>query len=152
LLWFYFNLMEEKGNYSNINNKTRQKGDLFELPQTRRTPKVLFDLNKGVFKIAGTSQPYDVNNFYFPLMRKIDHYLNNPSKNTHLIFNLDDIDFSSSQFILAIIYRMKRVFASNSNLRVEWFYKEENQEMLEVGETYAELSGLDFVFRPVKKK
>ena len=144
--------MEENGNYLNINKKSWQKADLFEIPQTKRTPKVLFDLDKGVFKIAGISRPYDVNNFYFSLMRKIDHYVNKPCKNTHLIFNLDYIDFSSSQFILAIIYRMKRVLASNRNLRVEWFYKEENQEMLEVGETYAELSGLDFVFKPVKEK
>ena len=143
--------MDENAKYLNFNKKTWQKGDLFEIPKTKRTPKVLFDLNKGVFKIAGISRPYDVNNFYFPLMRKIDHYVNNPCKNTHLIFKLDYIDFSSSQFILAIIYRMKRVLDINRGLRVEWFYKEENADMLEVGETYAELSGLDFVFRPVKE-
>ena len=143
--------MEKNANYLNINKNTSKRGDLYKIPQTKRTPKVLFDLNKGVFKIAGTSRPYDVNGFYFPLMRKIDHYVKNPCKNTHLILKLDYIDFSSSQFILAIIYRMKRVYALNRNLRVEWFYEEENQDMLEVGETYAELSGLDFVFRPVKE-
>jgi len=144
--------MEKNANYININKSTWQKGELYEIPQTKRTPKVLFDINKGVFKIAGTSRPFDVNSFYFPLMRKIDHYVNNPCRNTHLILKLDFIDFSSSQFILAIIYRMKRVLANNSNLRVEWFYKEDNLDMLEVGETYAELSGLDFVFQLVKRK
>ncbi|MGM0498024.1 MAG: SiaC family regulatory phosphoprotein, partial [Bacteroidota bacterium] len=92
-------------NYLNTRKKSQQEESCFEVPKTKRTPEVLFDLNKGVFKIAGTSQPYDVNKFYFPLMRKIDHYLDSPCKQTHLIFNLDEIDFSSSQFILAIIYR-----------------------------------------------
>jgi len=141
---------EQKSNYVGYQKRFSQLQDRYEVPETQRTPQVLFDLHKGVFKIAGTSRPYDVNNFYFPLMRKIDHYLDNPCETTHLIFNLDFIDFSSSQFILAIIYRMKKVCKFGKKLRVDWFYRKNDQDMLEVGETYAELSGLDFVFRKVK--
>jgi hypothetical protein len=144
-------MVEKKSDYVDYQKRSAQLKDLYEVPQTKRTPQVLFDLNKGVFKFAGRSRPYDVNNFYFPLMRKIDHYLDNPCETTYLVFNLDFIDFSSSQFILAIIYRMKKVCKSGNKLRVDWFYKKSNKNMLEVGETYAELSGLDFVFRPIKQ-
>ena len=144
--------MNENEEYLNTREKSWQKDALFEVSRTKRSPQVLFDLNQGVFKIAGVSNPYDVNEFYFPLMRKIDSYLYDPCNITYLKFNLDYIDFYSSQFILAIIYRLKKVLSSNKKIKVEWFYKEENRDMMEVGETYAELSGLDFVFKPVKEK
>lgn len=142
---------EQKLNYPGFRDRSLQLQDRYEVPETKRTPQVLFDLDKGVFKFAGTSRPYDVNNFYFPLMRKIDYYLDNPCETTYLIFNLDFIDFSSSQFILAIIYRMKKICKSGNKLRVDWFYRKNNKDMQEVGETYAELSGLDFVFREIKR-
>lgn len=141
---------EQKSDFVGHQKRSAQLQDRYEVPETPRTPRVLFDLHKGVFKIAGTSRPYDVNNFYFPLMRKIDHYLDNPCETTYLVFNLNFIDFSSSQFILAIIYRMKKVCKSGNKLRVDWFYRNDKYNMLEVGETYAELSGLDFVFRKAK--
>jgi hypothetical protein len=143
-------MVEQKSNFVGYNKRSAQLQDRYEVPGTQRTPRVLFDLYKGVFKFAGASRPYDVNNFYFPLMRKIDQYLDNPCQTTYLVFSLDFIDFSSSQFILAIIYRMKKVCKSGNKLRVDWFYKKNDSDMLEVGETYAELSGLEFVFREIK--
>ena len=142
--------MEEKPNNVNVTKKTRQRRDFYEVPPTKRTPEVRFDLYRGILKITGASKPYDVNEFYFPIMRKIDHYLSRPHHTTYLIFHLESIDFSSSQFILAIIYRMKKVFDLDRNLQVEWYYKKNNMDMLEVGETYAELSGLDFIFHVIE--
>ncbi|MGM0497780.1 MAG: SiaC family regulatory phosphoprotein, partial [Bacteroidota bacterium] len=58
----------------------------------------------------------------------------------------DYLDSSSSQMILALIYKFKTIFDKSKNLKVEWHYMEDDYDILETGETYSELSGLDFEF------
>lgn len=139
--------MSQQSDFSKTKQTSTSKGNIYDVPPTKRTPHVYFDLDDGILKLTGRSLPQYANDFYFPLMRQIDEYISKPANPTKLIFDLEYIDSSSSQFILAIIYRMKKVKAAKKELQVIWNYMEDDQDILEVGETYAELSGLDFIFK-----
>ncbi len=123
-----------------------KEGDRIYIPESKKNPELIFDKKKGYFFLGGRSMPYNANDFYIPIFQEVDEYLKNPNNETKVVFKLDYLDSSSSQMILALIYKFKKLFDKQMNLEVEWHYMEDDYDILETGETYSELSGIDFEF------
>ena len=120
--------------------------DKVYIPESKKNPELIFDKNKGYFFLGGRSMPYNANDFYVPVFQEVDEYLKNPNDETKVVFKLDYLDSSSSQMILALIYKFRTLFDKKKNVKVEWHFMEDDYDILETGETYSELSGIDFEF------
>ena len=120
--------------------------DKVYIPESKKNPELIFDKNKGYFFLGGRSMPYNANDFYVPVFQEVDEYLKNPNDETKVVFKLDYLDSSSSQLILALIYKFRTLFDKKKNVKVEWHFMEDDYDILETGETYSELSGIDFEF------
>jgi len=120
--------------------------DRVYIPESKKNPELIFDKNKGYFFLGGRSMPYNANDFYVPVFQEVDEYLKNPNDETKVVFKLDYLDSSSSQMILALIYKFRTLFDKKKNVKVEWHFMEDDYDILETGETYSELSGIDFEF------
>lgn len=112
-------------------------------PPTKRTPEVLLDIKKGLIFISGRSLPVRPNDFYFPFLRKIEEYIENPASSTTVIFNLEYVDSASSKLILATVMRLKKI-QKKEELNFQWYYTEDDHDIFELGKTFAELSGCEF--------
>ena len=113
---------------------------------TNRTPKIILDLNKGDFYFSGCSMPENVNEFYSPILGYFDQYLEKPSKQSRVIFNLEYINSSSSQMLLAVLYKLRRLIDQSYSVKVEWHYMEDDDDIYETGKTFSELSEIAFEF------
>ena len=113
---------------------------------TKRTPEIVFDPVKGHLKIKGVSMPENVDSFYAPILKYIDRYLENPPKHSVIVFDLEYINSSSSQMLLAILYKMKNIVGEGYSVQVEWHYLQDDDDIYDTGKTFSELTDLPFEF------
>jgi hypothetical protein len=99
------------------------------------TPKVILDQSNNVFEITGRSIPEDATEFYSPVIKWIEDYSKSPNKNTCFVFKLDYINTSSSRVIQNILLSLKKI----GGIKIEWLYKEDDQDLQDAGSDFAEL-------------
>jgi len=131
--------------HDSLRQMEKDSGNIY-IPESKRNPELIFDKNKGYFYLGGRSMPDNANDFYLPVFEEVDEYLKNPNEETRVVFKLDYLDSSSSQLILALIYKLKTLVNNKKRIKIEWHYMEDDYDILETGETFSELSGIDFEF------
>ena len=118
--------------------------DRLNLVATVETPAIAFDRKTGVFEISGRSIPQNPGGFYGPVMEWIQDYAKNPHHTTRLIFKLEYFNTSSAKQILDMLYAMEKI----PGVTIEWHFDEEDEDMEEAGEEFAELVKIPFAFKP----
>jgi hypothetical protein len=118
--------------------------ETIKINSTEDTPKVILDADNEIFEISGMSMPEDVNMFYEPVLNWLEEYMKNPNKETEFIFKLTYFNTASSKLILDILYKLEEIFENGYSVRVSWYYAEDDEDMKESGEEYAELVEIPF--------
>lgn len=108
---------------------------------TPKTPTVQFDAEKGLLEIKGRSIPENSIEFYKPLMDWIESYAKNAKTNTTVNVQLEYFNTSSSKCILDLF---KKLEAINNEIVVNWYYEEDDEDMLEAGEDYDAIINIPF--------
>jgi hypothetical protein len=113
---------------------------------TKSTPKVILDKEKGIFQFIGNSLPENAMEFYGPVVNWITEYIANPNPSTELVFKLEYFNTASSKIIFELIKQHTALKKSGNAIKVNWYYPEEDEDMLETGKDYEELTQLPFEF------
>jgi len=113
---------------------------------TDDTPNVILDKASGKFEISGRSLPEDVNMFYEPIMKWIDEYSEDPNDKTVFNFKLEYFNTASSKIILDILLKFEEIVENGHNVVIKWHYHEEEEDMLEAGEEYADIVEIPFEY------
>ena len=119
---------------------------------TKQTPEVKFEANTGILEIKGRSIPENTFEFFNPVLLWLEEYSKAPVDKTIVKVNLEYFNTSSSKYILEIFKRVKTVFSDGNNVLVEWYYEEDDEEMMETGEDYEDVSGLPFELISVEEE
>lgn len=114
---------------------------------TPQTPLVHFDAKSGVMEIKGRSIPDQPDDFWIPVLNWFESYLLNPCKNTVVKIDLEYFNISSSKRILFLLYKLNELVESGNEVHVEWLYRESDEDMYEVGQDYAYMVKVPFVFK-----
>jgi hypothetical protein len=115
---------------------------------TNDTPEIELNKREGFIKFSGRSLPENPKNFYEPIKDWLNFYLENPPKTTHVVFAFDYFNTASSKMIMEIIDLVKNVEKKNSELTIDWHYQEDDEDMLEAGEDFAEVTMTTIYFHP----
>jgi hypothetical protein len=107
------------------------------------TPAVLLDKSKGIFEISGRSLPEDTVTFYKPVIDWVDQYAQQPNAKTDFIFKLDYFNTASSKVILDFIASLKVI----NGVKVIWYYRDDDEEILDAGKEFAEQVDVPFDFK-----
>jgi hypothetical protein len=118
---------------------------------TEKTPAVNFDPEQGNFEIAGKSVPEDAEDFYKPILLWLEDYLAAPADKTVLILNLEYFNISSSKRILFILYKFNELTQRNCDVKVKWFFDNNDEDMYEVGQDYEFMVRVPFEFVGVSR-
>jgi len=125
--------------------------DNFFIERSKQTPEIKFSAESGVLEIMGRSIPENTFDFFNPVLMWLDEYSNNPASKTVVKVNLEYFNTSSSKYILEILKRVKNVMNDGHDVLVEWYYEEDDEEMMETGEDYEDVSGLPFTLISVEE-
>ena len=110
------------------------------------TPKIILNSETNLFQISGRSLPEDAASFYAPVLRWLDDFsalkTNNPNVNFEV--RLEYFNTASSKLLLDIFTKLENLIQSGKKVVIEWYYSEDDEDMLEAGEEYSELIDVPF--------
>ena len=111
---------------------------------TPKTPSVSFDFEKGFLEIKGRSIPENSIEFYKPIVESLEKYGISPSSVTTVNIQLEYFNTSSSKCILDVFKRLESIHKSGNQLVVNWYYEQDDEDMLEAGEDYQAIINVPF--------
>lgn len=111
---------------------------------TPKTPSVKFDDKEGIFEIKGRSIPENSVEFYKPLNEWLDNYMQTPLDKTVVNIRLEYFNTSSSKCILDVFKRLEAIHRSKHDVEINWYYEEDDEDMLEAGEDYDSIIKVPF--------
>ncbi|RLD65928.1 MAG: nuclear pore complex subunit [Bacteroidetes bacterium] len=112
---------------------------------TQKSPLVHMDANKGLIEISGRSTPEDTDKVFGPIVHWIEQYVKKPQEKTVVNFHFEYFNSSTTKALMRLINKLQTIKKSKSiELEINWLYFDE--DMLEYGQDFEELSGLPFNF------
>jgi len=108
------------------------------IEETKYTPKINLDFEKGIVSIAGKSYPENTFEFYEPVMKWLEEYFDGNAQETTTI-NFEIIYFNSSSSKLFFdLFDLIEENNEKNTIIINWIYDEENESALEAGEDFQE--------------
>ncbi len=108
------------------------------IKETKYTPSIKLDVEKGLMELMGKSYPENTFEFYKPMLEWVEEYFENNDKRT--VVNMEIIYFnsSSSKLFFDFFDLLEDAHNSGKTIEVNWIYDEENESALEAGEDFKE--------------
>lgn len=116
------------------------------IEKTDCTPSVVLNKEEGIFEITGKSMPENAVEFYEPVIEWIENYLKNPNAETILKLDFLYFNTASAKIYFDIFHRLDDAFLKGINIKVNWCYFDDDEDLQEAGEDFAEMTKVPFVF------
>ena len=102
-----------------------------------KLPSLSLNANSGVLELAGKSIPERTSEFYDPVLAWIDEYSQSPQEETIFNVKLEYCNSSSTRYLMDILERLERIFKEGKKVTVNWYYEEDDEDMLDLGQSYS---------------
>ncbi|MCO5261022.1 MAG: DUF1987 domain-containing protein [Crocinitomicaceae bacterium] len=117
-----------------------------KLESSPSTPLISFDPVSGEMYIEGRAIPEDPDAFWMPVISWFESYMHKPAANTVFKVKLEYFNTSSSKRILFLLHKLNALVKEQNFASVEWYYRQEDEEMFEIGNDYAYMVKVPFEF------
>lgn len=111
---------------------------------TAKTPTVIFEPANGLLEIKGRSIPENSTEFFKPLVDSLKSFSANSNGDITVNFKLEYFNTSSSKCILDILKILESIKKTGKTVSLNWYYEEDDEDMLESGENYQEIVNIPF--------
>jgi hypothetical protein len=111
------------------------------LQPTPKTPSVKLDALTGMVEIKGRSIPENSLEFYKPLIEWVEKYSADSQSETNVHIQLEYFNTSSSKCLLDFFKRLETI---NNKVVINWYYEQDDEDMLEAGEDYEAIINVPF--------
>lgn len=118
--------------------------ETIKIQGTEDTPKIILDAENKILEISGRSLPEDVTAFYEPVLNWLNEYSENPNDKTVFNFKLTYFNTASSKLLLDILMKLEEMHENGNNVLIRWHYPEDDEDMEEAGEEYADIVDVPF--------
>lgn len=109
-----------------------------------KTPTINFDEGTGVLEVKGRSIPENSVEFYKPLNEWVEAYGKSPKPETVFDVKLEYFNTSSSKCILDLFKILESLNGNGTEVKVNWYFEEDDEDMEEAGEDYQAIINLPF--------
>jgi hypothetical protein len=113
---------------------------------SRVTPLISFDPEEGILEMRGRSSPENAIQFYQKVIENLSLYAQSDQGDFTANFAFEYFNTSSSKCLFDVFKRLVRIRESGKELTINWFYEEDDEDMMEAGEDYSDLLDLEFNF------
>ena len=113
--------------------------DYLKIEATKHTPEINYTSEKNTLEIKGMSFPADAAEFYTPFFDWVENYLESMADRKFTInVELSYLNSSSSKIIWDFFDILEQGVDNGKNISVNWFYDEDDDDKLEMGEEFKE--------------
>lgn len=109
--------------------------------QTKTSPGIFFDPGTEILKIIGRSIPENPEIVFKPLKNWITGFFESNEK-LNLSIVLEYINSGSSKHMIEILKLLRNYQVDGKSLNITWFYEEDDEAIMELGEHFRDTSGL----------
>ncbi len=144
-LTYSFSKIDDKLSFFTLRvvvTKANEMGALI-IDATTETPRVHFDPDNNLFEISNKSLPEDADEFYQPVINWLENYKLKPNTKTNFSFKLDYFNTASARYIARMVKTLDKM-AKKHEVKIFWYYREIDEDMLSMGEEYFEMTDLEF--------
>ena len=110
------------------------------------TPLVDMNYSSGNILIKGRSIPDQPDEFWLPILSWFESFMLSNPKQVHITIDLEYFNISSSKRILFLLYKLNELCDMGVCATVEWRYRQDDEDMYEVGQDYAYMVKVPFTF------
>lgn len=114
------------------------------------TPSVLFNTNEGLLEIAGKSFSEDIHDFYEPVIEAANEYIKQPCPKTIVKINIEYMNTITTKYLLQIFKVLEKI-KGISDTSIHWYYEEDDDDMITVGEDLQLLVDLPFSLELIER-
>ena len=119
-------------------------GELHILP-TENTPEFLFRPD-GMIRIKGRGLFQNKTEVIEQIITWIDEYLSNPAHETYVTIAFEYLNSFSTTILVSILRNLSKVILKSEQLIVQWYYEEDDEDILERGEYIESTFNIPIVF------
>jgi hypothetical protein len=113
-----------------------------EIKPTSSLPYYMSEHKNGEFKLIGRSTDESVSDYYCTIIDDIKNY--NKSKNISFHIDMDYYNTRTSIYLKDIFNVLKQFNNNGIDVVVNWYYYVDDTDMVECGQDYSDLIGLNF--------
>ena len=122
----------------------------FHIKGSTYIPNIDLDPETGILEISGESYHEYTTEFFKPVFEWLEEYLKTPNREVVMNFKMTYFNTSSSRRFIEVLTMLEDYHKNNGgNVVVNWHYEENDIDMLESGEEYAEDVDLEFHLIPI---
>ncbi len=118
--------------------------ETLRIEPTDDSPLVILDAETGHCEISGKSLPEDVVAFYQPVIGWLNDFEKAGREQVDLTFRLLYFNTASSKQLLDVMMALEDIAAAGKKALIKWYSVEEDEEMQEAGQEYAEMVDIPF--------
>lgn len=119
--------------------------ELVNIEGTPKTPSIQMNPEKGEIVIKGRSIPENSIEFYKPVIEWLDKYATTGTTEKMVVnVQLEYFNTSSSKCILDVFKKLEGINKEKKNIVINWYYEEDDEDMLEAGEDYESIVKVPF--------
>ena len=121
---------------------------IIDIKRTERTPEIILDAEEKIFEIKGKCLPENIVDFDLLVTEKLSNYLrkcfeedSECADNRTFKVNLKLAYFNSAaaKFIADILMVVNNYIRKGYNIKIYWYFQEDDDDMQEAGEEFAEM-------------
>ena len=117
-------------------------GEIHILP-TDNTPEFLFRPD-GIIKIIGRGLIGNKSEVTEQIGIWIDEYVTKPAETTYVIIAFEYLNSFCTTILVSILRKFSQVLLHSGKLVIQWYYEEDDEDMLEAGEDYESIIRVPF--------
>lgn len=123
--------------------------DLLFLQSSRFTPEIRLNTTAKILSFKGRSSPENALMFYEKVYAAIDQHMKESNELT-VKFMFEYFNTSSSKCLFEIFKKLKGHMDAGKNIVIDWIFEEDDDDMMETGEDFADIIGIDINFVEVE--
>jgi hypothetical protein len=112
---------------------------------THNKPEIILNPD-GIITIRGHLMNGNVNELSNEIEDWIDKYISSPAKITYIDFYLEYFNKANSKVIISMLKKIESLKSSNKIFKVNWYFEEGDEEILEKGEYLSSELNISFNF------
>ena len=117
-----------------------------KIAATNNTPAIDFDHERGTMLIAGRCFTQNILDFYAPVKKWVEDYLLQPKDFTTLDLQIEYMNSASTVIIANLLKRISQLKDADHVIKVNWYYIDGEEDMIEVGKELEVLVSVPFNF------
>jgi len=112
--------------------------DNLQIAKTKYTMGINFNKDTGDLDMAGSSYPENALDFFNPIINWIKNYISEVNKQMVMNIRLNYLNTSSTKCILDIFEILDQYYKSGGDVKINWYYAEDDEDIKETGEELGE--------------